>query len=78
MSNCLFYAIGQWWRVGGYVVVMKSNYGWWPHMVHSQDLCTYTEYSPPRKVRRWFPPPLFRGAVRVWSQADHEAKHVPK
>lgn len=72
-SNCLFYAVNRWWREGGYLVIMWSNYGWWPHIAWSPDLVEYYEFCPPTKRRRWCPPWIFWGSVKRWSQADHEA-----
>jgi hypothetical protein len=64
MSNCLIYALRQWYARGGYVVVRKSRFGWWPHFLWSPDLRRFESFVPqdaPKK--RLFPPVLFRGFV---------------
>jgi hypothetical protein len=73
MSNCLFFAAGQFIRHGGHFLWRKSHYGWWWHFIWSPDLKTFYEYLPIRcraSVRwaKWTktPPPLFRGYVRVF------------
>lgn len=66
LSNCILYAVGRWWRRGGYVVIRKSNYGPFPHFMWSADLLTFESFIPMRPAHeRWFPPPLFRGRVVV-------------
>jgi hypothetical protein len=66
MSNCLVFALRRFWQRGGYVVMVWSDYGWWPHFVWSPDLQQFEEWSPARKARKWFPPLVFRGAVKAW------------
>ena len=65
MSNCFFYAVGRWWREGGYFVVRRSHFGWWPHFLWSPDLVTFYQYGPavPNHHLRC-PPPIFHGVVR--------------
>jgi hypothetical protein len=66
-SNCFAYAVGQWWAHGGYVVVYRSHFGWWPHFLWSPDLKTFYEFMPVApKRRRIFPPLWFRGTMRIW------------
>lgn len=65
LSNCVLFALGQWWAYGGYLVVRKSYFGWWPHFLWSQDLVTFEEYTPyDTRRRKWLPPLLFKGYVR--------------
>ena len=65
MSNCYLFALRRWWTRGGYVVVRKSRYGWWPHALWSADLIDFYDYVPNAPRKRAFPPLLFRGTVRV-------------
>lgn len=70
-SNCLFWALEQRRRFGGYVAARRSTYGWWHHYAWSPDGLRWFEYNPtwPKKWwlerwwRRWFPPPLFTGVI---------------
>lgn len=65
-GNCYLYALRQWWRHGGHVVVRRSHWGWWPHMAWSPNLKEFYDFVPVAEYRkRWFPPPVFRGRVRV-------------
>lgn len=38
MSNCLIFAFEKWFKRGGYLVIRKSRYGWWPHFIYCSDL----------------------------------------
>ena len=38
MSNCLFFALNKWLKHGGYLVIRKSRYGFWPHFIWCKDL----------------------------------------
>lgn len=63
-GNCLCWALGQWRRHGGYLIVRRSHWGWWWHFLWSRDLTEFAAYepaAPPR--RRWLPPLWFRGQV---------------
>jgi hypothetical protein len=64
-SNCYLYALRQWYWHGGYVVLAKSKYGWWPHALWSPDLRHFDEFVPDKPRRRWFPPLLFQGHVKT-------------
>lgn len=76
-SNCLIWALQQWWRHGGAVVVVPSSYGWWAHFAYRWPDGSIEEFVPveiPRrflkdigwKVWRRIPPLLFFGYVRPW------------
>lgn len=65
VSNCLIYALLKLYHEGGYVLMRKSFYGWWPHFLHMSMTGEITHYSPERKRRRLLPPLLFRGRVRT-------------
>ncbi len=65
-GNCLWYAFSRWMTKGGYLIVRKSRYGWWPHFLWSPDLKTFEQFRP--RIHRnglWIAPPIFRGSVVV-------------
>lgn len=66
MSNCLIWALWRWFRDGGYLIVRKSRYGWWPHFLWSRDLLMIEQFVPriPNHHRR-IPPLLFDGYVKL-------------
>jgi hypothetical protein len=73
-SNCLIFAFQHWFKFGGYVCIRKSNYGWWPHFLWTQDLKVFEEFHPVRKKQKgWLPPFIFCGYVRV-SGANNQSK----
>jgi hypothetical protein len=66
-SNCLFFAIGRYWRYRGHIIVRPSHFGWWPHFMWSSDLLTFEEFEPVADKRQsWLPPVIFRGYVRIF------------
>ena len=69
-SNCLVFVLERWWARGGYVVVMHSLYGWWPHFVWSPDLKHFEEFAPTSKYARWCPPLFFVGQIQKWIVSD--------
>ena len=74
-SNCLFFAIGRWWNRGGYLVIRKSRFGYWPHFLWSPDLQVFESYSPiVGGYSRWFPPLLFCGYIE---HDDDDNKSTP-
>jgi len=65
ISNCLFYALGKCWREGGYLVIRKSRFGWFPHFLWSPDLKEFWEFTPREpNHNRLLPPVFFHGVVR--------------
>jgi hypothetical protein len=70
MSNCLLFALFQWWHYGGYVIVRKSKIGWWPHFMWASSIESLEaiEYVPYEKVefadKYHLPPIVFKGYVR--------------
>lgn len=38
MSNCLIFALRKWFKEGGYVIIRKSRFGFWPHFIWCRDL----------------------------------------
>lgn len=65
-GNCLIFAILMRLALGGRIASRKSAYGWWRHYWWESECGRVrAEFNPPRKRRRWLPPPVFRGAVTV-------------
>lgn len=67
MSNCLIYAVRQYLRRGGHVVMRKSHWGPWPHFAWSADLKKFEAFVPVEGTRMdvRFPPPFFRGRILI-------------
>ena len=73
ISNCALWAAWRYVRRGGYVVMTRSDYGWWPHFAWSQDGTRWLQFHPKRH-RRWYgwclrrgiPLPLFDGEPTPW------------
>jgi hypothetical protein len=66
-SNCFLYAVTQYARQGGGIVVVPSRFGWWPHFMWSPDGILFYEFNPTWDKKRWrfrIPPILFTGTVR--------------
>jgi hypothetical protein len=67
--NCLFWALGQWFKKGGYLVGLRSNKI--PFMVHFywtrnfKILWHYAPKSPYAKRERYVPSLYFRGTVEM-------------
>lgn len=65
-SNCLIFAL---WRLatrGGYLLMRRSRWGWWPHFLWAETLDPprIEHYAPLGGGRpRWLPPPLFSGQI---------------
>lgn len=63
--RCLTYALGKWAREGGYLVIRRSRWGWFPHFLHlSADRQRLTHMVPLLPRRRGSPPIWFRGRIR--------------
>jgi hypothetical protein len=74
VNNCLIFAVAQWWRRGGFVLMRKSPRGWWPHFLWSRDLKTFEEYIALRpRYGMPLPPPLYHGHVRTTTVSDQVA-----
>lgn len=69
-GNCLCYALSKWFHEGGYIVVRKSKFGWWPHFLWSKDLRTFEQFGPPSPRSRILPPPIFRGRVKTFTSEE--------
>jgi hypothetical protein len=65
MNNCLVYALRKWFRHGGYLIIRKSRWGWFPHFLWSPAAPPEAEqYIPVNPKRRLLPPLIFRGHVK--------------
>lgn len=72
-SNCLIFAVVQYFRHGGYIIVRRSRYRWVPHFIWAPpgglDKATVRHYVPvrPGVGRPWqvWRAVLFRGRVRT-------------
>jgi hypothetical protein len=75
-SNCLFYALRRWKRDGGHLVLQKSRYGWWAHVLWTADFKTFYEFVPVshaqqrRKIRYGIPPMWYRGYERPFERVQ--------
>jgi hypothetical protein len=73
-SNCIVFAFDCWFKRGGFLVVRKSNYGWWPHFIWTEDLKTYREFVPTQHTPDLSIPPLwFRGSVLTTNRKQQDA-----
>lgn len=71
-TNCLLWALARWQQHGGYVVFRRSDFGWWPHLLRSEDLVTFEEFTPTKAKRpRRLPPLIFTGRVRTFTPPEH-------
>jgi hypothetical protein len=62
-SNCLIWALGQWKRHGGYLIMRRSHWGPFPHFLWSADLRELQAFEPVGPRRRLLPPIWFLGRV---------------
>lgn len=77
MSNCLFWALRQWWERGGYIIARRSHYGWWPHFLWSEDLETLEQFHPHGdKEQGKYPPCLFHGHVKIGKDETREEARI--
>jgi len=64
-SNCWLFALGRLFRRGGFLIISKSEWGWWPHLMWSPDMRTLHQFEPTeKKRRRLLPPFIYRGYVK--------------
>lgn len=64
-GNCLCWALRQWRKHGGYLVIRRSRYGWFPHFLWlSADRQTLQSFVPDNPKHKKLPPPVFRGNVK--------------
>ena len=71
-SNCAVYAVTKFLREGGYIVVGRSDHGWWPHVRHTFDFVTFSYFAMRpkdlarwKRGRHWCPPRWFKGRSRA-------------
>lgn len=59
-SNCLIFALKRWRSDGGYLIIRRSRYGWWPHFAWCRSLSEPPlAYVPERPIEwRKLPWPL--------------------
>lgn len=65
-SNCLVFALWRWVTRGGYLLMRRSRWGWWPHFLWAETLepLRVEHYAPLGGGRpRWLPPPFFVGQI---------------
>jgi hypothetical protein len=65
-SNCWAWAIYAFLRRGGFLILTKSEWGWWPHVMWSPDMHSCHQFEPDHR-RRWgrlFPPFIYRGYIK--------------
>lgn len=60
-GNCIVYALRQWWRHGGYIIVRRSRYLWVPHVL----------WAPPgglddARVQHFVPEQPTRAPWKIW------------
>lgn len=69
-NNCLFWAVDQYRKRGGKVIMRKSHHGPWPHFAWSADLKTYEAFVPlpTQRMDVVSPYPLFRGRIKISSE----------
>jgi hypothetical protein len=70
-DNCILFAVRCWWHRGGYVIIRKSHFGWWPHAFWSLNLMTFEEFTPlDRTPHKILPPLIFEGHVLITTAAE--------
>ena len=65
-SNCLIFALWRLWNRGGYLMMRRSRWGWWPHFLWAESLdpLQIEHFAPVGGGRpRCFPPLIFRGHI---------------
>ncbi len=65
--NCFWYAIMNYVKHGGYIIVRKSHYGRFPHFLWVKDLkdLDVKHYVPDNPIERKVPPLIFDGIVKT-------------
>lgn len=70
--RCIFYAVNQYRKNGGYIAVRRTRLGyWWPHFLWLPPDCPkggkcegIESFVPEEPVIRLFPPLWFKGFVK--------------
>lgn len=64
-NNCLVWALVQWKRYGGYILMRRSKWTTLPHFLWmSRDKKRIEHFVPDFPKKRLFPPPIFKGHVK--------------
>ena len=64
-SNCWIFALWRLFRRRGFLIISKSEWGWWWHFMWSPDMRTVQQFEPTLKRRkRLFPPFIYKGYVK--------------
>lgn len=74
-SNCFIYAVCRWFRYGGYLLIRKSRWGWFPHFLHGnmneQGQVEVNHFVPEKPIKpkgflKWFPIHIlfFKGKIK--------------
>lgn len=63
-GNCLCWALAKWRKHGGYLVIRRSRYGWFPHFLHMDREGNIESFVPDDPKRKKLPPPVFKGSVK--------------
>lgn len=66
-SNCWLWAFYNCFRRGGFLIISKSAWGWWPHVMWSPDMVSCHQFEPekPRVRGLLFPPLIYRGYIKI-------------
>ena len=63
-NNCLFWALAKWAKYGGYLMIRRSRWGWFPHFLHMDREGNIESFVPDDPRKKACPPPVFRGSVK--------------
>ena len=72
VSNCLIFALTQFFKRGGYIVIRKSKFGPWLHFMWTDSIDSYEHYKPHEKLK--YPVIskfLFKGKVEKRNEKDN-------
>lgn len=65
ICNCWMFALWRLFRRGGFLIITKSEWGWWPHLMWSPDMSSLQQFEPTeKKRRRLLPPFVYKGYVK--------------
>lgn len=77
-TNCLIFALKKWFKHGGYLIIRKSNHGYFPHFLWSKDLKNahvehYVPIDPKRTLLRvLLHKILFEGYIKTHDRKDEK------
>jgi hypothetical protein len=49
-TNCIVFVMSKWLDEGGYIVLRKSRFGWWPHFLWARSLSEMEHLVPESKA----------------------------